>query len=98
MKKKRVNIEEAFNDPDSIRRSWELYKRAGTLKPEDYYERFTIQHKGEMKRMDRIELSKEQKEFLDVNVRMLKGVSCGQCGYPIDKIWHFCPMCGRSIL
>jgi len=42
MKKKRVNIEEAFNDPDSIRRSWELYKRAGTLKTEDYYKRFTI--------------------------------------------------------
>jgi len=42
--------------------------------------------------------NEEQKDFLDVNVRLLKGVSCGQCGYPIDKIWHFCPMCGRSIL
>jgi len=51
-----------------------------------------------MKRMDHIELTKEQKEFLDVNVRMLKELKCVQCGYPVEQCWNFCPWCGRTIL
>lgn len=42
MKKKRVYINEFINDPEMIEHSLELYKKAGTLKPEDYFERFTI--------------------------------------------------------
>ena len=41
-KKESINIEECFCDPEMRALSLKLYKIAGTLKPEDYYERFTI--------------------------------------------------------
>ena len=40
--KKRLDITKAFDDPESIRLSFELYRACGTLKPSDYVERFTI--------------------------------------------------------
>jgi len=42
MVKERLNLNEAFDDPETIKRSFDLFKKAGTLKPEDYYQRFTI--------------------------------------------------------
>ena len=42
MKKKRLDLNEAFNDPEMIEHTDKLMRIGGTLKPEDYYERFTI--------------------------------------------------------
>jgi len=42
MKKKRLDINESINDPEMIEHSRKLMKIGGTLKPEDYYKRFTI--------------------------------------------------------
>ncbi len=42
IKKKRLDIMKDFDDVESIRLSFELYKACGTLKSEDYVERFDI--------------------------------------------------------